>query len=577
MAIEADHLHPVAARRSQPATDDRANAIARARRHTKVVRVLRVFLPVCALCIVALYFLSSKITISVGGMQASVQRIEVSKDRLRMVAPKMEGVTDKNGAYKVSADYAEQVPSDPSQVFLTAVRAEVTDASQGWSLMTAPKGKFDTKEEALTLSGDIKVTSSAGITAYLSKAGIDMRGQTVVSDQPVKVTFPEGTLDSRTMLIEMAKNSITFEHDVRVHGQARPKQDAGNAPANKPATGEKPLALALSRDKPIDIAAPKLTIYDKQKLAHFTGGVVTEQDGSRMLSQDLRVFYDGDTAGTKPSEGGAAAQGAAKLKRIEAGGNITITAADGRNATAQELSYDAATRQLTLDGNVVLVQQGNRLSGARMIADLASNVTRFPPAGRVMGRFAAREGQTSKPKPGNKPSSLLVGGSQLDLSSTRGQPVDVVADSLEVDDNKKMAVFRGDVRTSQGGMKLRSKALKVNYGGGGEAEAKASVSTIRAIGPVLITTDQNQTATSDWALFDSRKQNVTIGGNVVLSQGENVIKGDRLVIDLTTGRSRFENSVDARTGQRPRVKGLFLPRQQPKANGNPKPGPAPLR
>ncbi len=52
---------------------------------------------------------------------------------------------------------------------------------------------------------------------------------------------------------------------------------------------------------------------------------------------------------------------------------------------------------------------------------------------------------------------------------------------------------------------------------------------------------------------------MTIGGNVVLSQGDNVIKGDELVIDLTTNKSRFVNRGDAST--RKRVRGLFMPKQ----------------
>ena len=66
---------------------------------------------------------------------------------------------------------------------------------------------------------------------------------------------------------------------------------------------------------------------------------------------------------------------------------------------------------------------------------------------------------------------------------------------------------------------------------------------------------------------------MTIGGNVVLTQGENVIKGDRLVIDLKTGRSRFEHTGDPATGKRPRVKGLFMPQQSDKKDdGATKPG-----
>jgi lipopolysaccharide export system protein LptA len=48
---------------------------------------------------------------------------------------------------------------------------------------------------------------------------------------------------------------------------------------------------------------------------------------------------------------------------------------------------------------------------------------------------------------------------------------------------------------------------------------------------------------------------VTLTGNVVMTQGQNVLRGDRLVVDLTSGVSRVESGKNG-TG---RVQGLFLP------------------
>ncbi len=80
---------------------------------------------------------------------------------------------------------------------------------------------------------------------------------------------------------------------------------------------------------------------------------------------------------------------------------------------------------------------------------------------------------------------------------------------------------------------------------------------------MIITTDQDQTTTSDWALYDVPTQLVTVGGNVVLMQGKNVLKGDRLVIDLKTGESRFENQGD--TATKGRIRALFVPKQDAKS------------
>ncbi len=149
---------------------------------------------------------------------------------------------------------------------------------------------------------------------------------------------------------------------------------------------------------------------------------------------------------------------------------------------------------------------------------------------------------------------------------------------LEVDDKKKLATFKGNVSATQGNFNLRAKEIQVAYtskdqkaasgksasavpGGGGNAD----ITRIDAKGKVLVTTKEDQTATSDWAIFDVTKQIVTIGGNVVLTQGSNTIKGSRLVIDLTTGLSRFENDTAKSEGGKPRerLRAIFTPKSRP--------------
>lgn len=153
------------------------------------------------------------------------------------------------------------------------------------------------------------------------------------------------------------------------------------------------------------------------------------------------------------------------------------------------------------------------------------------------------------------------------FSKDNNEPIDIESDTLEVQDTKKVAIFRGNVKAVQGDMTLRSKELHVKYAGEQSADGKGTqITDIKATGPVIITTKESHTATSDWAHFDVKSRKVTIGGNVVLSQGGNVIRGDRLVIDLATGRSRFEN--EGGQSQRKRVRGLFKPKQS-EAEGAP--------
>jgi lipopolysaccharide export system protein LptA len=179
------------------------------------------------------------------------------------------------------------------------------------------------------------------------------------------------------------------------------------------------------------------------------------------------------------------------------------------------------------------------------------------------------------------------------FSKNSNEPIDIESDVLVVHDAQKYATFKGNVKAVQGTTTLRSRELDVHYVGSGSdsltkgpdttgstpapapapaatGDAKPSgvglganngtqISKIEARGEVVITSDQDQTTTSDWALYDVPAQLVTVGGNVVLMQGKNVLKGDRLVIDLKTGESRFENKGSTAAGGR--IRALFMPKE----------------
>lgn len=129
------------------------------------------------------------------------------------------------------------------------------------------------------------------------------------------------------------------------------------------------------------------------------------------------------------------------------------------------------------------------------------------------------------------------------FSTNSNAPINIEADLLKVNDKKKTAVFSGNVKAAQGDFVLRSKQLEVFYVGGPSAKgAGGKVSKLKAAGGVLISTKDDQSATSQWADFDVVKQVIVLGDTVVLTQGGNVIRGGRLIIDLKTRTSRFDNT-----------------------------------
>ena len=165
------------------------------------------------------------------------------------------------------------------------------------------------------------------------------------------------------------------------------------------------------------------------------------------------------------------------------------------------------------------------------------------------------------------------------FSQNRDEPVHIESATLEVRDKDKMATFSGDVRVKQGDTGMRCKTLHVFYEQGGDAPeggksmpaatpgpgGEQKIKRLEARGAVVVT-QKDQTATGELGIFDMKTNTVTLTGNVMMTQGKNILRGDKLIVDLTSGVSRVESGKNG-TG---RVQGLFLPGSQtPDANVSP--------
>jgi lipopolysaccharide export system protein LptA len=151
------------------------------------------------------------------------------------------------------------------------------------------------------------------------------------------------------------------------------------------------------------------------------------------------------------------------------------------------------------------------------------------------------------------------------FSQNRDQPIQIEAAALEMRDKKKEATFSGNVKVVQGDTTMTSKTLVVFYesSGGDKPPAAAqpaakgakaapmqsatpgpggssSIKRLEARGNVVVT-QKDQVVTGETAVFDTKTNLITMLGGVVLTQCKNVLRGDRLMVDMTTGVSRVES------------------------------------
>jgi lipopolysaccharide export system protein LptA len=129
--------------------------------------------------------------------------------------------------------------------------------------------------------------------------------------------------------------------------------------------------------------------------------------------------------------------------------------------------------------------------------------------------------------------NIALGGISADPSA----PVEVTADSLNVDQDSRSAVFAGNVVIGQGEMRISAAEVKVIY-----SDETGDIAQLLASGGVtfVTATEAAEAQTADYNLTTGL---LTLSGEVLLTQGASALSADSMVVNLTDGTATMQGRV----------------------------------
>ena len=129
----------------------------------------------------------------------------------------------------------------------------------------------------------------------------------------------------------------------------------------------------------------------------------------------------------------------------------------------------------------------------------------------------------------------LPAGAQISGSG----PIQVEAETIDYRPQERLALLTGNAVVVQGGTVLRSNVLRITYRANSE-----DIDRVQADQEVFFSR-ADQRVRGDAGVLDAGSNTVTITGNVVVTQGRNVLQGQQLVYNTRTGASTMRG-VDGR-------------------------------
>jgi lipopolysaccharide export system protein LptA len=117
------------------------------------------------------------------------------------------------------------------------------------------------------------------------------------------------------------------------------------------------LIRGYDSNAPVNFSADRIVIQDRADRVVVSGNVQVTQGDLTLTSARLTVAYR--------------QTGSIQVDRLDATGGVVVTRG-GETARGDVGIYDLNRRLITMVGNVTLTQGANRLSGGRLLIDLAS-------------------------------------------------------------------------------------------------------------------------------------------------------------------------------------------------------------
>jgi lipopolysaccharide export system protein LptC len=208
-----------------PPRRDHRRAFRAAMRHSRLVRIIRVGLPV-AIVVFAVAFGAYRWLDpmrALARLPVGTDGVVVQGTKVVMRQPRLTGYTKDERPYTLTARSAAKDLTNPDVVEMEEIRTTIQMPDGRDVEVTSREGLYETKAETIRLSNGV-VVKSPEYDVLMKEALVNVRAGTVVSELPVEVKMLQGTIHANRMEVAESGAVIRFEGGVTVDidGDAAP-------------------------------------------------------------------------------------------------------------------------------------------------------------------------------------------------------------------------------------------------------------------------------------------------------------------------------------------------------------------
>jgi lipopolysaccharide export system protein LptC len=189
-------------------------AMSRALRHSARVRLLKRVLPAAALALIGVFGAAALLANGVGGV--SLPSLALEDGRIVMQNPRLNGLTADNKPYVMQAEKAFQSISNPDDIKLVEITADLPFGDSATAKVQAASGHLDNGRKTLKLEGGFTLVTSDGLTGVFEEADIDIGTNSLTTSRPVAIANSKFDIRADAMQLVDGARILIFENQVRM-------------------------------------------------------------------------------------------------------------------------------------------------------------------------------------------------------------------------------------------------------------------------------------------------------------------------------------------------------------------------
>jgi lipopolysaccharide export system protein LptC len=177
--------------------------------YSRFVNLMKLLLPLAAAGLLVALFAWPQIRQTAEGFRLNFAAMPaIDAESMEMVKPRFTGFDSSNRPYTITADTANQLSRESSEIAMERLQADMTMEDGVWLALHSDFGVFDRTGERLDLIGGVGLFHDRGYEIRTESATIDLDAGTVAGDDPVVGQGPFGDMRAEGFRISEQGTSI---------------------------------------------------------------------------------------------------------------------------------------------------------------------------------------------------------------------------------------------------------------------------------------------------------------------------------------------------------------------------------